>query len=120
MQRPKAPELVVSLAAAALFVGAAVGFLRDGQDGGATGGPREVVIEGFAFGPDVLTVSTGDTVTWTNADGTTHTVTGDQGNPDSPDLDGGSSYEATFDETGSFEYVCKFHPNMQGTIVVEG
>ena len=51
----------------------------------------------------------------------THTVTGVDGDLlESPDLGDGATYEVTFEAPGSFEYICKFHPNMQGTIVVEG
>jgi plastocyanin len=121
MQLPKVPELAVALAAAGLLVGSAVGLARSPDGPGASAASGEVQIAGFAFGPDVLTVSVGDTVTWSNSDDTTHTVTGDAGDPlDSPNIKGGTTYEVTLEEAGTFEYVCKLHPNMQGTIVVEG
>ena len=44
----------------------------------------------------------------------------DDGPLESPDLDTDATYEVTFDEAGAFAYICKFHPNMQGTITVEG
>lgn len=120
MQRPKAPELVVGLAAAALLVGAAVGLTNSTAPTEAAG-PTAVEIAGFAFGPDALTVKVGDTVTWANSDGATHTVTGKEGDTlKSEDLKTDATYEVTFDEAGTFEYMCKFHPNMQGTITVEG
>jgi plastocyanin len=37
----------------------------------------DVDISGFAFDPASLTITEGDTVTWTNLDQTPHTVTSD-------------------------------------------
>jgi plastocyanin len=121
MHLPKAPELVISVLATGLLVGSGAGLTRsqDGPEGPVD--PGAVDIAGFAFGPDSLTVRAGDTITWTNRDRATHTVTGVDGDLlESSDLGDGATYEVTFEAPGSFEYICKFHPNMQGTIVVEG
>lgn len=32
----------------------------------------------------------------------------------------GGTFEVTFDEPGTVEYVCTIHPGMAGTITVEG
>ncbi len=40
---------------------------------------NQVNILGLAFSPQILTVAKGTTVTWTNNDSTTHTVTSDSG-----------------------------------------
>jgi plastocyanin len=74
-------------------------------------------ISGFA--PATLTVAVGDTVTWTNQDFTTHTVTG------LPELNSGfinptASYPHTFNTAGTFDYHCEIHPFMTGRIVVQG
>ena len=44
---------------------------------GAAAGGAPVEIKGFAFNPASVTIKVGETVTWTNKDGTTHTVTAD-------------------------------------------
>ena len=121
MQLPDAPELVVTGLAAALLVGSVVGFANAADDP-STGPvvPGEVRIEGFAFGPDVVTVDPGASVTWTNVDRTTHTVTQNGELLDSPDLRTGDTHEVTFEEPGTYEYFCKFHPAMRATITVEG
>jgi plastocyanin len=31
----------------------------------------------------------------------------------------GTSFSQTFDAAGEFPYFCEFHPNMQGSIVVQ-
>jgi len=71
--------------------------------------------DGF-FSPASLTVSVGDTVTWTNVDDSPHTVTADAF--DSDNLDSGGTYSFTFTETGAFGYVCNYHDEMVGTITV--
>ena len=120
MQLPKAPELVVTGLAAALLVGAAVGLANAADQETGPVVPGEVRIEGFAFGPDAIAVAEGATVTWTNADGATHTVTQNGALLDSPDLATGDTYEATFTDAGTYEYFCKFHPAMRASVTVEG
>ncbi len=84
----------------------------------ASTGPA-VEIKDFAFGPASLTVSAGDMVTWTNNDAVAHTVTASDGSFDSGTISPGETYTFTFPASGSFDYVCSFHPNMMGTIVVQ-
>ncbi|MFA5004271.1 MAG: cupredoxin family copper-binding protein [Candidatus Saccharimonadales bacterium] len=79
-----------------------------------------VTIEGFAFSPADITVKKGSTVTWTNKDSATHTVTENDGQtgPDSGNLANGKSYSFTFATTGTFKYHCAIHPSMTGTVTV--
>jgi plastocyanin len=77
-----------------------------------------VAIEGFAFDPASLDVGIGTTVTWTNGDGTQHTVTAADGSFDSGALPQGGTSSHTFETAGTFEYACSFHPNMKATITV--
>ena len=88
-------------------------------DDGDGGGGTEVSIADFTFDPGDLTVAIGDTVTWSNADGATHTVTSDDDAFDSGDLGSGATFEQAFDEAGDFAYHCDIHPQMAGTITVE-
>lgn len=89
-----------------------------GSTPAAAAGP-EVDIQNFAFGPATLTVSVGDTVTWTNNDTVPHTATASGGAFDSGTIGAGDTFTFTFTEAGSFDYVCNFHPNMMATIVVQ-
>jgi plastocyanin len=84
-----------------------------------TGGGSEVSIVDFAFDPADLTVAVGEIVTWTNTGSATHTVKWQDGEPESEQLQSGSTYERTFDSAGSFAYVCGIHSQMTGTITVE-
>lgn len=79
-----------------------------------------VVIANLAFDPATITVPTGTTVAWTNDDAVPHTVTSTDGAFDSGIFDPGGSFAFTFNEPGSFSYVCQLHPQMQGTVTAEG
>ncbi len=85
----------------------------------ATGGGTSLDVDArnFAFSPAQLTISVGETVTWTNQDPAAHTVTGDGWNSDT--LNEGNSYSRTFNEAGTYTYGCDYHPGMLGTIIVE-
>jgi len=81
-------------------------------------GANAVDIKNFAFSPSTLTVKKGDSVTWTNNDSTTHTVTS-SGNFDSGQLAPGKTFSHTFSEAGTFSYGCSIHPSMKGTVTVQ-
>lgn len=88
----------------------------DGGDGaGSSAGA--ITISGFAF--EGATVAAGATVSVTNEDSTTHTVTSVD---DAFDVSvaGGEMAEITAPaEPGSYEYRCEIHTSMTGTLVVE-
>lgn len=79
---------------------------------------NSVTIEKFSFTPATLTVKKGTIVTWRNMDTVAHTITGNNGGPDSQLFFQGQFYSFTFDTVGTFPYFCKPHPNMKGTITV--
>jgi plastocyanin len=83
---------------------------------GAAG--HDVGIANFAFSPNSITIAPGDTVTWTNSDGTTHTVTGNNGSWGSGNLANGGTYTHQFNETGDFSYHCSIHSSMTGVVHV--
>lgn len=80
---------------------------------------NSVSIAGFAFSPSSKTVAVGATITWTNNDGTTHTVTSDQSLFDSGNIPTGQSFSHTFSSAGTFSYHCAIHTYMTGSIVVQ-
>jgi plastocyanin len=80
-----------------------------------------VSIADFAYSPNPITVAVGGTVTWTNTDtGLPHTSTSSDGLWNSETLQPGDSFSFTFEEAGTFEYVCNIHSSMSGTVTVEG
>ena len=70
------------------------------------------------YSPSYIEVVMGTTVTWTNTDANSHTVSDTNGEFDSGTLMFGDSWEETFDTIGTYAYACGIHPVMQGTIVV--
>jgi plastocyanin len=88
-------------------------------DGGGGGG-AEVAMEGIQFDPAEVTVAVGDTVTWTNNDSVGHDVTADDfESGEAGGLGNGDTFAHTFEEAGTFDYVCTVHPGMEGAVTVE-
>jgi LPXTG-motif cell wall-anchored protein len=79
-----------------------------------------VAIANFAFSPASVTIKVGDTITWTNNDAIPHTATASDGSFDTGTLKKGQSGSHTFATAGTFAYICSIHPNMHGTVVVQG
>lgn len=79
----------------------------------------EVLIDNFTFSPSPLTVKVGTTVTWENHDDMPHSVVFPVTKVKSPPMDTDSSFKHTFDQPGTFDYVCGLHPFMRGQVVVQ-
>lgn len=77
-----------------------------------------VTMQNMSFSIASLTVKTGTTVTWTNNDNTTHTVTADDDSFNSGDIAAGYSFTKTFSTKGSFPYHCIYHSTMKATVIV--
>jgi plastocyanin len=81
-----------------------------------------VTIMNYAFSPAAVTISVGDTVTWTNHDSAAHNVVVSSG-PEtftSPTLQTGQSFSFTFTKAGTYAYYCAIHPEMKATVTVGG
>jgi len=76
------------------------------------------------YNPDVLTVTKGDVVEWTNNDNVMHTVTSsaDAGSTfDSSVISAGGKYQLDTENIaeGEYQYFCTVHPFMTATLVVQ-
>lgn len=108
---------------AAVYLG--FGLSQDAAANGATpaaasAAPEEtaVAILDYSFEASTVEIPVGTTVTWTNDGGVIHTTTSTDGLWDSGIMSSGDVFSHTFDEAGSFTYICTLHPIMIGTIVV--
>jgi plastocyanin len=75
-----------------------------------------VTVDKMAFSPADISARVGDTIEWVNKDSFAHTAT----------VKGGwevmlpvkKSGSVVVDKAGTIAYICRFHPNMKGTITV--
>jgi plastocyanin len=81
-------------------------------------GDQVASIVDFAFDPGEVEVPAGSTVTWQNHGEAPHTVTAGDGTFDSGLIAAGATWARTFTTPGTYAFVCQFHPEMVGTVVV--
>ncbi len=84
-----------------------------------TPGADEVFIQGMAFVPSTITITVNTTITWTNKDAVTHTVTSDNGLFDSGSINPNGTYSRQFTSAGTFNYHCTIHPNMLAKVIAQ-
>lgn len=106
-----------STAAASAQATPAAGQTSTSKSAEASG--ETVNISQMRFDPPNLSIATGETVTWRMNDGVPHTVTAEDGSFSSRTLSRGGRFSHTFDQPGTYEYVCSIHPSMRGRITVE-
>ena len=80
---------------------------------------QEVRISDYEFTPPDITVQQGDEVTWVNEGPSSHSATADDGSFDTGVFPEGESRSVTFEDVGTFTYICTPHPDMEGTVIVE-
>jgi plastocyanin len=117
---PARPERPKSRAWARVVQAAAIVLVAAAGHGSSLAESRTAPIEAkdIGFKPPRLTVHVGDTVTWRNDDFVAHTATSKEAGFD-VELAPGKEGAATVSKPGTFAYICRYHPNMRGTLVVE-
>lgn len=78
---------------------------------------QNITIENFAFNPPKLTIPVGTSVTWKNNDSVSHNIKSE--NFASKDLNEGETFSYTFNNKGTYSYICGIHPSMKGIIIVQ-
>jgi plastocyanin len=94
--------------------------LRAGKAAAADPAPANIEIDNFTFAPQRLTIKAGTSVIWRNRDDIPHVVASSTRLFKSRALDTDDTYAFTLTTPGTYEYFCALHPQMTGTIVVEG
>lgn len=97
------PLMVLAALAAAAAIGAATTTVQITKNG---------------FTPATITLASGDTVTWHNADTKTHQVVADNGAFASPTLAAGASWSYTPTKSGKFTYRDAYATSHKGTVTV--
>lgn len=118
-------KLVLIFAAGALVLTAACG--GDDESAGASnggdsggGGTVTVTAANMAFDPSEVTASAGDTIELANDDDVPHTLTAeDAGIDEEAAASSSASISLEGVEAGEYEFICKIHPDMKGTLTIE-
>jgi plastocyanin len=84
----------------------------------AAGQVHRVIMKDVGFEPKEIRAHVGDVVEWSNADMFAHTATAKDKAWDVNVLPGKSGRD-TLKSPGTVSYICRYHPNMTGTITVE-
>ena len=110
---------LVQLSAAAVVSVALAGTAASAGQVKATPKTYIVTMQIVGFEPSVLTVKTGDRVTWVNKDLFPHTATADDKAFDSKSVAPAGTWTFVARRPGTHTYACTFHPTMKGTIQVQ-
>jgi plastocyanin len=78
-----------------------------------------VTMQITGFEPQMLTVASGDRVTWVNKDLFPHTATADDKTFDSHSVAPTGTWTFVAGKPGLYTYICTFHPTMKGSIKVQ-
>jgi len=84
----------------------------------AVAADAQVVIDNFTFSPTPLKVKVGTTVTWLNHDDIPHSIVCPALQLKSHTLDTDETFAYTFEQAGTFDYMCGLHPHMRGQVTV--
>lgn len=77
-----------------------------------------VVIDKMKFGPVPTGLRKGDVIIWANHDFLRHSATAGNHAFD-VDLPAGAVKKMVLTKTGTFPFVCRYHPGMRGTLVIK-
>jgi plastocyanin len=113
------PVILVLLTVIVLTACSSVSGTTSKTTATSTSSGNTVTLANFAFSPATLNIQVGTTVSWTNNDSTTHTVTSDSGIFDSGNLAPNATFSYTFNTAGTFAYHCAIHTSMTGKVVVK-
>ncbi|WP_298852650.1 cupredoxin family copper-binding protein [uncultured Ruegeria sp.] len=88
--------------------------------GGMAGSAKTHVvrIKRFKFEPPELEIRPGDTVEWVNEDAAPHTATSVDKSWDTGALKKNQKASVTFDQVGTRDYFCIYHPHMKASLRV--
>ncbi|MCX9083481.1 MAG: plastocyanin/azurin family copper-binding protein [Candidatus Methanoperedens sp.] len=117
-------RLLIALLIAAVLISGCTGQNTEPKTDVIPATTNYVEIKDFYFVPAEITVAKSTTVTWKNMGTTPHSVVSIANAVStvnafsSETLTNGETFMHTFNETGTFDYVCGLHARMKGKVVV--
>jgi plastocyanin len=125
VRRFRGGAVVLVLGAALLLAGCSSGGGSGSSASGSSSGSgaatstESITISNFMFSPMHASVAPGSTVSVTNKDSVTHTLTATGGRFNTGDIGPGQTKTFTApSKAGTYNYICNIHQYMMGTIVV--
>ena len=110
----------VSFSLSVVFIAMAMGLVYTGINmTGEAMAINTVSMGDNFFSPQSISVPAGSAIEWRHDGALPHTTTSDAAIWDSDMMRSGATYSQVFDAPGTYSYVCSFHPEMVGTVVVE-
>ncbi len=116
------PSTVKRTVTTALCISAAIIGYATASIAGEDASPsaeHKVDIRDFLYNPDSIKVKVGDTVTWTNHDIVPHTATLSASDVGTGPILLSNEGSLEMQASGTLTYHCRYHPEMQGEILVE-
>jgi plastocyanin len=120
-RRGGAVALVLGTALLLAACGSSGGSGSSGSGSGAATptATKSVTISNFMFSPMAASVAPGSTVSVTNKDSVTHTLSATGGQFNTGDIGPGQTKTFTAPtKAGTYSYICNIHQYMKGTITV--
>ncbi len=119
VRRCRGGALVLVLGGALLLAACSGGGSSPSGSGSGATSTNTLTISNFMFSPMRASVAPGSTVSVTNKDPVTHTLTASGGQFDTGDIGAGQTKTFTAPmKPGTYTYICNIHQYMKGTIVV--
>lgn len=79
----------------------------------------EIKVNEMSFSPAMVTAHVGDTISWVNVGAIPHTVTAADGSFDKTPIAPGERYNWVVTKEGTINYVCSYHPGMNGMLMLK-
>jgi plastocyanin len=99
------------------IISAIVAGLVSGVSISALAATVQISMENLEIAPKEVSAKVGDTIEWVNKDAFAHTATAKNGDFDVM-LQPNKSGSMVLKKAGTFEYYCRFHPNMKAVLTV--
>ena len=78
-----------------------------------------ISIRDGSFSPSSITINAGEAIKWTNTGSSKHSATDKSLNWGTGTLEPGQNFIRYFKTAGTYSYSCSYHPEMEGTIIVQ-